>query len=137
MASEKVPNTLKLVIVVYVLSDLLIGFSALFGLLIPIPHLQGRYVNPLFITLPYSLQAQVGMLFVYVSATGIIISVGLWRLRKWAWNMFIALTAVEIAAITAYVIESAVENNLAPTPYLILIDMAAAAYLIWIRDMFK
>jgi hypothetical protein len=137
MASEKVPNLLKLLIALYVLSDIVVGFSALFGLLIPIPQFQNGYVSPEFLTLPYSLQAQVGIMFVMVSACGIMVSVGLWRLRTWARNMFIALTAIEAAAIAAYLIKSSLENIPTAAPYLILVDIAAAVYIIKIRDKFE
>jgi hypothetical protein len=137
MADENAPLPLKAICVVYVIADSVMGLSSLLCLLCGLDQCQGRFIHPAFRLLPYPLQAQVGILFIYASVVGVAVALGLWRLRKWAWNMFLLLFATETAALGVYTLKVLSSGEPYAAPYLMLFDIAAAAYLFGIRKRFS
>jgi hypothetical protein len=80
--------------------------------------------------LPYPLAVQTGAVYALYMLTGLLVLGGLWRLKKWAWSMFIILTAGELLLVALSMVKAAAANLTMPQPVLGIVDMAFIIYLL-------
>lgn len=131
MASEvKAPLPLKAMCVVYGTVYAIMFIHSVLCFILKSSFSLCESVDFLYGTFPYPLVVQVGAAFSLYTLTGLIVLSGLWRLKRWALNLFVILTASELILIALSVVKAIASGLTTPQPYLAVVDLAFLAYLL-------